>query len=172
MNDDRIRYLLDRLEIQDQVALYGLGQDLHQADSGDADVLAQWSRLFTPDALIDATDAGGQVLGLQEYAELMRGRGLVGGTAGLGLSFNVWQHIEGHATVTIDADTAHSITPHWHTHASRDGRTNTHAVGYWHDDWIRTDDGWRIRTRRVEHLYFQSFPVVPTPPMIAGVEVA
>lgn len=167
---DRIQYLFDRLEIQDKVALYGLGQDLHQADSGDPNILEQWGQLFTADAEIDATAAGGLRYNLNDYAELMRGKGLVGGTEGLGLSFNVWQHIEGHATVTIDGDTAHSIAPHWHTHVSRDGKTNTHAVGYWHDDWVRTPEGWRIRVRRIEHLYFQTFPVVDTPPMVSGVD--
>jgi SnoaL-like protein len=166
---DRIQYLFDRIEIQDKVALYGLGQDLHQADGGDGNVLAQWGELFTPDAKIDATDAGAGVFELDEYAELMRGKDLVGGTEGLGLSFNAWQHIEGHATVTIDGDTAHSIAPHMHTHANRDGSSNTFAVGYWHDDWVRTPAGWRISFRRVEQLYFHTFPVVATPQMVSGV---
>lgn len=77
----------DRIEIQDKVALYGLGQDLHQADSGDGNVLAQWGDLFTPDAKIDATDAGAKIFELGEYTELMRGKSLVGGTEGLGFSF-------------------------------------------------------------------------------------
>lgn len=167
-SDRQIQYLLDRIEIQDKVALYGLGQDLHQADSGDGNVLAQWGELFTPDAKIDATDAGAKIFELGEYTELMRGKNLVGGTEGLGFSFNAWQHIEGHATVTIDGNTAHSITPHLHTHANRDGSSNTFAVGYWHDDWVRTAAGWRISYRRVEQLYFHTFPVVPNPQMFSG----
>ncbi|OLT05647.1 hypothetical protein BJF90_01075 [Pseudonocardia sp. CNS-004] len=166
-DSDRIQYLLDRIEIQDKVALYGLGQDLHQADSGDGNVLAQWGELFTLDAEIDATDAGAKVFGLREYAELMRGKDLVGGAKGLGYSFDVWQHIEGHATVTIDGDTAHSITPHVHTHGNRDGSSSTFAVGYWHDDWVRTPAGWRISYRRVQHLYFHTFPVIETPLLVS-----
>jgi hypothetical protein len=165
---DRIRYLLDGIEIQDKIALYGLGQDLHQADSGGGNVLAQWGELFTPDAEIDATDGLDTVFDLQAYAELMRGEGLVGGAEGLGTSFNAWQHIEGHATVTIDGDTAHSIAPHLHTHANRDGSSNTFAVGYWHDDWVRTPDGWRISYRRVQNLYFHTFPVVANPQIVPG----
>lgn len=168
--DARVQYLLDRIEIQDKIALYGLGQDLHQADSGDGNVLAQWAELFTADVKIDATAAGAKVYELREYAEMMRGENLVGGKEGLGLSFNAWQHIEGHATVTIDGDTAHSIAPHLHLHASRDGSSNTLAAGYWHDDWIRTPDGWRISFRRVEHLFFQTFPTVATPTMVSGIE--
>lgn len=169
MTDDRIQYLLDRIEIQDKIALYGLGQDLHQADSGDSDVLAQWGEIFAPDATIDATDGAGRVFDLREYAELMRGKGLVGGTEGLGYSFDAWQHIEGHATVTIDGDTAHSIAPHLHTHSNRDESGNTFAVGYWHDDWVRTPAGWRISYRRVQNLYFHTFPRVENPVMIRGV---
>ncbi|WP_197376236.1 nuclear transport factor 2 family protein [Mycolicibacterium baixiangningiae] len=116
---------------------------------------------------IDATDAGAGIYELGEYSELMRGKGLVGGTEGLGLSFNSWLHIEGHATVTIKGDTAHSVTPHLHMHASRDGASNTVAVGYWHDDWIRSAEGWRISFRRVEDLFIQTFPVVETPPMLS-----
>ncbi|WP_197373542.1 nuclear transport factor 2 family protein [Mycolicibacterium baixiangningiae] len=168
MTDDRIQYLLDRIEIQDKVALYGLGQDLHQADSGDGDVLAQWKDLFTADAKIDATDGLNTIFGLDDYAKLMRGENLLGGTEGLGHSFDAWQHIEGHATVTIDGDTAHSIAPHLHTHSNRDGSSNTFAVGYWHDDWIRTSEGWRISYRRVQNLYFHTFPRAANPQILPG----
>ncbi|WP_306209187.1 nuclear transport factor 2 family protein [Actinoplanes sp. RD1] len=169
-DDSRVQYLLDRIEIQDKVALYGLGQDLHQADSGDANVLAQWGELFTPDVKIDATSAGAKVFELPEYAEMMRGKGLVGGAAGLGLSFNAWQHVEGHATVTLQGDRAHSITPHLHMHAARNGLGNTFAVGYWHDDWLRTEQGWRIHFRRLEHLFIQTFAAIDNPPIVSGID--
>ena len=156
-----IRYLMDRFEIQDQIALYGLGQDLHQPDSGDNDVLAQWSQVFAPDAVIDCTDVGMGTFTLQQYAELMRGPGLKGG--GLDGPFKVWQHIEGHATVTITGDTATSIAPHLHMHGTRDDKANTFAVGYWHDTWQRRAEGWRIVNRRVQQLYFHTFPLTPNP---------
>jgi hypothetical protein len=38
-----VRYLLDRLAIQDVIARYGLGQDLHQGDNEDQNMLAQWA---------------------------------------------------------------------------------------------------------------------------------
>lgn len=50
-----VRYLLDPCEIQDKIAFYGLGHDLHQPDSDDKNVLAQWNELFTPDAEIELT---------------------------------------------------------------------------------------------------------------------
>ena len=76
-----VRYLLDRIEIQDKVALYGLGQDFHQADVENKNVLEQWSELFTPDARIDITDLGMGEYGLMEYAEVMRGKGLKAGVS-------------------------------------------------------------------------------------------
>jgi hypothetical protein len=80
-----VRYLLDRIEIQDKVALYGLGQDFHQADADNKNILEQWPELFTSDARIDITDLGMGEYGLVEYAEVMRGKGLKGG--GLEVSF-------------------------------------------------------------------------------------
>lgn len=46
--DSDVRYVLDRFAIQDVIAGYGLGQDLHQGDNEDQDMLAQWARVFTP----------------------------------------------------------------------------------------------------------------------------
>ena len=159
--DQHIRYLLDRVEIQDKVALYGLGQDLHQPDAADKNILEQWNELFTPDARIDVTSLGLKVFTLVEYAELMRGEGLKGG--GLEKPFRAWQHLEGHATVKIDGDTATSLALHHHTHETRDGGANLLDAGYWHDDWVRTGEGWRIRLRRHQSLYTNTFSVVPGP---------
>lgn len=72
--------------------------------------------------------------------------------------------------MTIDGDVAHSIAPHLHMHANRDGGSNTLAVGYWHDDWIRTPRGWRISFRRLEHLFFQTFPAIETPEIVSGLD--
>jgi hypothetical protein len=45
-----VRYALDRFAIQDVIARYGLGQDLHQGGNEDQNMLAQWqkSSLRTP----------------------------------------------------------------------------------------------------------------------------
>ncbi|ABY29165.1 nuclear transport factor 2 family protein [Methylorubrum extorquens] len=156
-----VRYLLDRVEIQDKVSLYGLGQDLHQADNPNKNILEQWNDLFTPDARIDISDLGMPECGLVEYAEIMRGKDLRGG--GLEVSFKAWQHIEGHANVRIDGDTATSLTLHFHSHEARDGVRNLIDAGYWHDDWVRTPEGWRIRKRRHQALYTNTYPVVAGP---------
>jgi len=160
-----VRYLLDRIEIQDKVALYGLGQDLHQASNRDKNILEQWSQLFAPDATIDLSDLGLRKFNLHDYAELMRGKGLKGG--GLETNFKAWQHIEGHATVTINGDRATSISLHMHTHAARNIEANLFDVGYWHDEWVRLPEGWRILHRSHTALYTHTFPLVPNPPFLS-----
>lgn len=159
-----VRYLLDRIEIQDKIALYGLGQDLHQPGAENKNILEQWSKLFTPDAEIDVTSLGLKVFTLYEYAELMRGKDLKGG--GLEVPFDAWQHLEGHGTVTIDGDTATSLALHLHTHQARDGVRNLFDMGYWHDKWVRTPEGWRIKHRRHQSLYTNTFPVFKGPPFL------
>ncbi len=162
-----VRYLRDRFEIQDKIALYGLGQDLHQPGAANQNILEQWGELFTADAEIDCRDVGLKVFGLREYAEMMRGPKLEGG--GLDVPFDVWQHIEGHATVKIDGDVATSIAPHVHTHGVRGQETNFFAVGYWHDRWERRPEGWRITHRRLQQLYLHNFTRAPNPDLF-GIE--
>lgn len=154
-----VRYLLDRIEIQDKIALYGLGQDFHQPSDSNKNILEQWSQLFTPDATIDVTSLGLKVFNLKEYTELMRGKDLKGG--GLEVRFKAWQHIEGHGAVTIDGDTAKSVALHFHTHEAREEKANLIDAGYWHDEWVRTPDGWRIKKRRHQSLYTNTYAVVP-----------
>jgi hypothetical protein len=158
---DDVRYLLDRLEIQDKIALYGFGQDLHQAGAADKNILEEWSQIFAPEVQIDLHSLGLRVFNLHDYAELMRGPGLRGG--GLENNFKAWQHIEGQARVTIDGDTATSVALHFHTHEHRDGKQNLFDLGYWHDNWERRADGWFIVRRRHQSLYTNTFAVIPNP---------
>ena len=153
-----VRYLLDRLEIQDVLTRYGLGQDTHQA--GDNDVLEQWDEVFAPDATVDYSVAGGPEAGVsyRALAEFMRGAGLAGG--GSMSVLRNWQHLEGVATVTIDGDRATARTPHLHTHKGRyDGTDGWNVVeaGIFHDELERRSEGWRITHRRLEIHYVDTF---------------
>ena len=160
-----LQYVLDRLEIQDLLAAYGLGHDLHQA-SQDNNVLAQWRDVFTPDAVIDASAVGASSsLTLVEYAELLRGPGL-DGSAGMPAHFDRWQHREGWGTVTIDGDTATAISPFLHLHQLTDGSSNLIHAGLWHDQLRRLPQGWRITHRRLQDLYFNNLPRVENPQVI------
>jgi hypothetical protein len=160
-----LQYVLDRFAIQDLIAAYGLGQDLHQAGQ-DNDVLAQWEEVFAPDAVIDASAVGGpSAMTLSEYAHMLRGPGL-DGTRGMPVPFDAWQHREGYATVGIDGDTATAVSPFLHLHQTRDGTANLLHAGMWHDRLARLPQGWRITHRRLQDLFFNTFPRVENPTVI------
>lgn len=155
--DTTVRYLLDRLEIQDVIMRYGLGQDLHQ--DTDHNVLQQWDDVFAPDATVDYSAAGTPAgLSYRELAEFMRGKDSTGGGS-MGVLRN-WQHLEGHSTVTIDGDTATARTPHLHTHKGRyDGTDGWNVIeaGIFHDRFERRPEGWRITHRRLEIHWLDTF---------------
>jgi ketosteroid isomerase-like protein len=161
--DADTRYLLDRIAIQDIIAKYGLGQDLHQGNNNDQDPMAQWAEVFSPDAVIDASDVGQSAeIGLEDYIDFMRGANRKG-TEGLGKLFGLWQHREGYATVTLDGDTANATSPFLHTHETRDGQANVIHTGLWHDRLERRPEGWRIVHRRVEKGFFNTFARMDNP---------
>jgi hypothetical protein len=92
-------------------------------------MLTQWSEVFAPDAVIDASDVGLDAeLGLEEFVDFMRGKDRKS-DQGLGRLFGLWQHREGSATITVDGDTATAISPFFHTHETRDAKANVIRTG-------------------------------------------
>ena len=153
----KLQYLTDRIEIQDVIARYGLGQDLHI--DGDNDVLQQWDDVFAPSARLDYSVTGDPALsdiGFREIVEVMRKPG------GSMSSLQRWQHLQTWSTVTIDGDKATARTPHIHTHAGEtDGkRWNLIQTGMFVDELERLPQGWRITHRTLEILWMDSFPTV------------
>lgn len=167
--DEKVQFLLDRAEIQERIALYGLGQDFHQPGFSDQDSYREWSEVFTDDVEIDVSDVVPiQPLNLSQYIEMMRGKDGMGG--GLDAEFRVWAHLEHVVKIEISGDEASSIALHIHNHETKDSRGNTSAVGYWFDRWRRTPEGWRIVHRRIKQLYFNTSKLIDTPGMFAGTE--
>jgi hypothetical protein len=170
--DDKIQYLLDRFEIQDVLALYARGQDDHQGQAGG--ILDDWNRVFTLDAMVDYTEAGPPfgIFSHTELAAVMRG---VDETPGLmSSSFHNWQHMQGLPTVEILGDTAKARTDLLATHVGR-----THAATPWHlfdaaifhDDLVRTKQGWRIAYRCLQVIYVEiveTLGLVKTPQSLIG----
>jgi hypothetical protein len=155
--EEQVRYLADRIEIQDVIARYGLGQDLHE--DGDNDVLEKWNNVFTPDGVADYRCTGVAELGdigFRELVDFMRRPG--GSMSGL----QRWQHFQGWSTVTIDGDTATARTPHIHTHKGEtDGRGwNLIQTGMFVDHLERGPQGWRIARRTLEILWMDTFATV------------
>jgi SnoaL-like domain len=145
-----VKYLLDRLEIQDILARYAAGQDDHQ--EADGEVTKAWSKVFTEDARLDYSQAGPPfgVCSYRELASIMRG---AAGRAGvMSGSFHCWQHMLGLPLVEIDGDRATARTDLLATHVGRTHvRTSWHLfdAAIFHDQLIRTSAGWRIQARRL-----------------------
>jgi hypothetical protein len=130
--------LSDRLEIQDQITAYSYAVDLHHWDELDA--------IFAPGATLDFTASGGEKGTLPELKPWL--------DKSLNL-FDGHQHLMGNTRVQLDGDSATSQTmclnPMPLTH---DGKQRLVFVGIWyHDEWVRTPDGWRI-SKRVQQKGF------------------
>jgi hypothetical protein len=146
-----LQYALDRIAIQDVIALYSLGQDSHQGK--DANVLEQWDQTFTDDATVDYSVAGGTVGSYRELARWMRGESEQTGSMS---AFSNWQHMLSLPNVKLEGDTATARTDFFATHRSLPTASSPihfNAAGAFVDELVRTPAGWRISSRKLE-LYF------------------
>ncbi|MGW5136204.1 nuclear transport factor 2 family protein [Streptomyces sp. NPDC004135] len=153
--DQRLQYLADRIEIQDLMVRYALGQDLHE--DGDNDVLEQWDTVFAPEATVDYSAAGTSALKDIPYRSLVDVmRGADGSMSGL----LKWQHFQGFSTVDIDGDTALARTQHLHSHKGGTGGQGWNLIqtGFFVDRLVRRPEGWRIVHRTLEIIWMDTFP--------------
>ncbi|MGB0906995.1 MAG: nuclear transport factor 2 family protein [Maricaulaceae bacterium] len=133
----------DRFEIQDLLARY-----CEVIDSRDWDAMDD---IFTPDAEIDFTQAGGikgSLLEIKAYLD----RALK--------QFPGFQHMIGLPVIKVDGDTATSRVILFNPMIAKTGDTQqVFFVGLWYcDKLIRTADGWRITYRNEEVSYFHNLP--------------
>jgi len=133
----------DRLEIQDLLAVY-----CDAIDSQDWDALDD---IFTSDATIDYTEAGGTLGNLTE-TKIFLEKALK--------PFSGMQHMLGLPSIKITGDKAKARTTTFNPMVvERDGQPHVFFVGLWYcDDLTRTEQGWRIRSRREEVSYFHNVP--------------
>ncbi len=142
---------LDIVEIQTVISLYSQGQDSHQGE--DDAILVPWSQAFAADGTTDYRVAGAPVCHYRDLAVWMRGQD---GEPGRMSRYSNWQHMLSIPVISLRADTAHSRTDFLAIHKVRtDGPRGERfdACGAFHDDLIRTAEGWRIEHRRLE-VYF------------------
>jgi hypothetical protein len=155
---DSLQVLLDRQDIQDTISRYSLGQDSHQdRDSG---ILQQWDEVFTEDGTVDYQVAGGPVGSYRDLAKWMRGDGRTPGSMS---GFSNWQHMLSLPLISLAADTATARTDFFATHRGRAEKgLNFHynATGAFHDELVRTGNGWRIRFRRLETYFGDALQVL------------
>jgi hypothetical protein len=135
-----LQELSDRLEIQDLQTAYS-----HAIDTRDFDAL---DRVFTPDAFIDYTAFGGSAGGLEETKAFLR-KALA--------MFGGFQHMVATSQVKLAGNRATAKTICWNpmvTKSRGPGEPHVFFCGLWyHDEYLRTLDGWRM-TRRVEEKSF------------------
>jgi hypothetical protein len=136
--------LSDRLEIQDLITAYSYAVDFHQWDDLDD--------IFTNDAELDFTATGGEK-GQLPAIKLFFDRALN--------LFDGHQHLVATSKIELDGDTATGITlchnPMWMT--SSDGKPVQIFIGLWYrDTFLRTDAGWRIRSRVQQKGYMHGLP--------------
>ncbi len=157
LDEAALRYLLDRLEIQDVIARYALGQDSHQGD--DSNILQQWDEVFTADSVTDYSVSGAPVGSHRDLAAWMRGDAKTQGRMGV---FCNWQHMLGLPVVTVQGDKATARTDYFATHRTKPSQGDVHfnASGAFHDGLVRTERGWRIRHRRLEVYFADPLQVV------------
>lgn len=133
----------DRLEIQDLLTSY--------CDAIDSRNWNALDDIFTPDAIIDYTEAGG-AKGTLEEIKLYLDKALK--------PFSGMQHMLGLPMIKITGDEASSRTILFNPMViEKEGNPNVFFVGLWYrDKLVRTSKGWRIQSRHEELSYFHNLP--------------
>ena len=140
---NQIQGLSDRIEIQDLLSRYCTGIDSKQYDMLDS--------VFTPDAFIDYTSAGGISGGLPEVKAWLE--------KALGL-FPMTQHYVTNFAIGVDGDKAESRCMFYNPMGlplpeGEEGLKLWFFGGFYNDKLIRTAEGWRISERIEESTWSQ-----------------
>ncbi len=147
-----LQEISDRLEIQDLLARYSFAIDERDWDALDL--------VFTPDARIDYSEAGGASGTLAEIKAWLP----------VALErFPMFQHMVATTKLDIAGDTASSRTILFNpmTYKAPDGAEQVFFIGLWYRDrLVRTANGWRIAERREEMAYAHNVPPMPPVPAV------
>jgi 3-phenylpropionate/cinnamic acid dioxygenase small subunit len=139
----------DRLDIEDVLTRYAWSIDTASWDGLD--------EVFTPDAFIDYTSAGGIKGNYPEIKEWL---------STVLPFFAAYQHLVTNKDIRIDGDTATSRCQFYNPMVQKadDGGTSMFFVGgEYRDQLVRTADGWRIK-ERIEHSVWTDGNVPAAPP--------
>jgi hypothetical protein len=136
--------LYDRLEIDELLTRYATAIDTKNFDLLD--------QVFTPDAHLDYTTAGG-IAGDFPTVKAWLAEVLP--------HFPEYQHIIGNRNVTLDGDTATSISKFFNPMVMKNGET-FFCGGEYRDKLVRGSDGWRIADRFEQTVWtYGAVPPVP-----------
>jgi len=133
----------DRFEIQELLVAYCTAIDSKNWDGLDD--------IFTHDAHVDYSAAGGSKGDLKSTKAFLD-KAMV--------KFPSYQHMLGLPQIKIDGDKADVRTICFNPMTvDADGNPHIFFVGIWYvDEMVRTEAGWRIKTRREELGYFHNQP--------------
>ena len=147
--EKKVQYLLDRLAIEDQINHYARLIDRKRFDElGD---------VFTDDAWIDYTASGGKAGNLAQTKEFLR--------ASIG-NFGSTQHLMSNVICDISEDGKSAEVEVMLFNPLTIPRPDAPYVffcGVWyHDEWIKTEDGvWKMKKRVQENSYAYHRPNPP-----------
>lgn len=134
----------DRLEIQDLMVAYSHAIDFKNFDELDD--------VFTPDAFIDYTVFGGPKGPYPEVKQFLKDQMPI---------FSSYYHMISTSKIELEGDTATGVTV-CHNPMVLPGKGGSETVfvcGLWyHDKFVRTADGWRIKERIEEKTYVKDMP--------------
>ncbi len=135
-----VEELSDRMEINDLLIRYASAIDSRDWD--------QLDTCFTPDAEVDYASSGG-IAGKYPEVRAWLEKSLA--------MFHVTVHYISNSTISLEGDRASGRTLVINPMAfpKDEGDLDILTVGaYYYDQLVRTDEGWRIASRREEQLFF------------------
>lgn len=141
----------DYADFQDRMALEKLA--IEYANAIDSKQWDRLDRVFVPDAVIDYTATGG-IKGSYPEIKAWLPRTMK--------FFKSTMHLMGNFQFRIEGDTASGQVSCFNPMLAPAllGGSNTVMFGIWyHDTYVRTVDGWRIKTRAQQHCYSFNVPL-------------
>ena len=137
---------MDRQALADRIA----AEDLltRYATAGDRRDWEQYRSIFTADAEIDYTSAGGIAGTVDEVVEFL--------STSLEL-FEMTQHLVSNIDLEVNGDSA-TVTAMFNNPMRLPGGDTWFTGGWYHHDLVRTPDGWRSRRLREESAWFDRAP--------------
>ena len=128
--------LADRIAAEDLLTRYATAVDRRDWE--------QYRSIFTADAEIDYTSAGGIAGTVDEVVEFL--------STSLEM-FEMTQHLVSNIDLEVNGDSA-TVTAMFNNPMRLPGGDTWFTGGWYHHDLVRTPDGWRSRRLREESAWF------------------
>ena len=132
--------LADRIAAEDLLTRYATAVDRRDWE--------QYRSIFTADAEIDYTSAGGIAGTVDEIVEFL--------STSLEM-FEMTQHLVSNINLEVNGDSA-TVTAMFNNPMRITGGDTWFTGGWYHHDLVRTPDGWRSRNLREESAWFDRAP--------------